>query len=176
MFVVAREHETSGWTRKGEEIISNKSLKLWKVPIKTFVDVVVVSSLLFFVLRRHLRTEKKWTWMKKAILEQILDIPCRSILIRSSKKFVAYLLCSQLDSLHSYALIHTQRWRWLPFHPSSLVATALALSLINHGTNAKLSCCWLIINFILVHFFHPLNLRCSSVSTDLRRNLDGMIR
>lgn len=33
-------------------------------------------------------------WMKKAILEQILDIPCRSILIRSSKNYfaAAYLL------------------------------------------------------------------------------------
>lgn len=89
-------------TRFEQKKISNKSLQLWKVPIKTFAS-------LFAALRT--------SWTKKAILQQILDIPCRSILIRRSQNIPPRcgLFARLFDFLHRHALVHTRPWlplRW----------------------------------------------------------------
>lgn len=83
-------------------------------------------------------------WMKKAILnEQILDIPCRSILIRSSKN-VSWIICSCFNlSVALYSFTHDD-------YPPSLLLSFSLDDDSDEGTNAKLSCCWLIINFILI--------------------------
>lgn len=111
LFIVVAEELDEKSEEYKKKNISNKSLKLWKVPIKTFV--VSLFSPVFLPAFSLLKpsscppsfVDEKRKWMKKAILEQILDIPCRSILIRSSKySVVAYLLSFRY--LYGCALIH----------------------------------------------------------------------
>lgn len=123
LVVVAKEHDDSEERETSPTSHSNSE----KCQLR-------LSSSLFFAPSMICGRKRKW--MKKAILEQILDIPCRSILIRSSKMFRCGL------SICSCSVVYIAMHLFTHGDYSSL----------DEGTNAKLSCCWfwLIINFILV--------------------------
>lgn len=103
-----------------------------KVPIKTFVVVASLSLSPSVICGRD---EKR---TKKAILEQILDIPCRSILIRSSKNIAPWLICSMFRCC-SYCYVHLFTHDDYP--DVRIKARERQTGDDDEGTNAKLSCC-----------------------------------
>lgn len=154
--LLRNEHEMTRGGREEERNLQQVTQTLWKVPIKTFV---VDASSLFAPHCRSVRTK----CTEKTILEQILDAPCRSILIRSSKNdsAVAYLLGIWFSSCTSVAHVGE------PFFSRASVSPLLP-SGNDDSPECKTSCFWLIINFILVFHCQPrmLSLFLSLVGFD----------
>lgn len=125
-FVFANEHDDDD-----EKKISNKSLKLSE-KCQLRLSSSFPSSFFFFfrsLLVALFPLHLHHLWTEKAILKQILDIPCRSILIRSSKIFRCGLF-ALVWCLRRCALIHT--W-WL----SNRCTEKRGDETLDEGTNAK---------------------------------------